>query len=213
MLNREENSMDAQVNLEVSGEPMSVESDRPKGFWALTAIALWALAISIASLTGILGRIPPIAVGALIVGWFAAVSVACFRSAGLRSLLDRVGLRAITGLQLWRVAAASLFFWYGAHGLLPGEFVDRAAWGDAIAGVAGIIVCLWPTRGGYWLVHLFGLADLILATATGMRLRLAGPPEMANVATFPVALIPFFGVGLTAATHLVAFDWLRRGKR
>ena len=205
--------MDAQMKLEVPGEPISVESDRHKGFWALAAIAFWALAISIASLTGILRGIPAMGVGALIVGWFAAILIACFRSEGLRLLLDRVGLRGITGFQAWRIAAALLFFWYGAHGLLPWEFVWRAEWGDLIAGMLGAAVFLWPTRGGYWLVHLFGLADLILATATGMRLRLAGPVEMQNITAFPVALIPFFGVGLTAATHLVAFDWLRRSKR
>ena len=205
--------MDMSETSAVSGQGMVMMGSARTGYLALGAILVWGGAVAVASLNGTLRQIPAMGFGALIVGWFAAVSLAYVFSPGLQVLAARVGLRAITGLQAWRIAAAALFFWYGAHGWLPGEFVQRAAWGDLVAGVAGGVVCLWPVRGGYWLVHLFGLADLVLATATGMRLRLLGPAEMQNIASFPVALIPLFGVGLTAATHLVAFDLLRRGKR
>ena len=94
------------------------------------------------------------------------------------------------------VAAALLFFWLGSRGQLPVEFVQRAAWGDLIAALLGAAFFLWPTRGGYWLTHLFGLADLILVASTAMRLIVAGSVEMQHIASFPVALIPFFGVGL-----------------
>jgi hypothetical protein len=34
---------------------------------------------------------------------------------------------------------------------------------------------------------------------------------MAPIAILPLALIPLFGVGISGATHLMAFDMLRRG--
>jgi len=205
--------MDSGSSFAVGPEQYALNRGNPAGRWALTFVVAWGSAVATASIGGLLRRIPAMGIGAMILGWFAVVSIAYFRSPSLRELAGRIGLRAITGLQLWRIAAAGLFFWYGAHGWLPGEFVQRAAWGDLIAGLLGGVVCLWPSRGGYWLVHLFGLADLMLATATGMRMRLAGPAEMANIASFPVAMIPLFGVGLTAGTHLVSFDLLVRGKR
>ncbi len=180
---------------------------------AAAVVIGWGAAIAVASLTGALRLLPAIGIGMLIVGWFAVCSTLYFRSRELREVAGRVGLRWLTGFHAWRIAAALLFFWYGAHGLLPGEFVGRAAWGDLIAGVLGGVVYFWPTRPGYWLTHLFGLGDLVLAVTTGMALRLAGPASMENIASFPVALIPLFGVGFTAAVHLVAFDLLLRRKR
>ena len=35
-------------------------------------------------------------------------------------------------------------------------------------------------------------------------------PLMANIATFPIVLIPLFGVGLSGAAHIISLDLLRR---
>ena len=47
-------------------------------------------------------------------------------------LAEALGLRALTVFHVWRIAAALLFFWYGARHLLPETFVRDAAWGDKI---------------------------------------------------------------------------------
>ena len=104
-----------------------------------------------------------------------------------------------------------MFLWYGAQGELPAQFVTNAGWGDLLAGFfAGLVVILPFRRGFYAAAHIFGLADLMLAVGTGATLILTGVPTMANIATFPVALIPLFGVGVSAFTHIVAFDLLLR---
>jgi hypothetical protein len=36
--------------------------------------------------------------------------------------------------------------------------------------------------------------------------------RMAAITTLPLALIPLFGVGISGATHLIAFDMLRKGR-
>ena len=67
------------------------------------------------------------------------------------------------------------------------------------------------SRGRYLAFHLYGLADLVVALGTGMTLTLVGDPRMAGILTLPMALIPLYGVGILGATHLIAFDLLRRG--
>jgi hypothetical protein len=97
---------------------------------------------------------------------------------------------------------------------LPDLFVRNAAWGDLIAGTLALALAFLPaSRSGYWTFHLFGFADFVLAVGTGLMFTLADDPRMAPIITLPVALIPLFGVGISGATHLMAFDLLRRGYR
>ena len=104
-----------------------------------------------------------------------------------------------------------MFFWYGAEGLLPDRFVANAGWGDLLAGVFAALVVLLPFRRSFYAAaHIFGFADLVLAVGTGVTLLISGVPEMANIGTFPAVMIPLFGVGLSAFTHIVAFDLLLR---
>lgn len=40
---------------------------------------------------------------------------------------------------------------------------------------------------------------------------LLNDPRMAGIQTLPMALIPLYGVGISGASHIMAFDLLRRG--
>lgn len=73
------------------------------------------------------------------------------------------------------------------------------------------VTLLAKTRGRYLVFHLFGFADFVVAVGTGLTLFLQNDPLMAGIQTLPMALIPFFGVGVSGASHLMAFDLLRRG--
>jgi hypothetical protein len=73
-----------------------------------------------------------------------------FTLPGLREYVARIGLRRLTTIHILRIAAAPLFFWYGAHHLLPKIFVDRAAWSDIAAGIlAFLAVTVWQRPSGY----------------------------------------------------------------
>ena len=58
--------------------------------------------------------------------------------------------------------------------------------------------------------HLFGFADFVVAVGTGLTLFLLNDSRMAGIQTLPMALIPFYGVGISGASHIIAFDLLRR---
>ncbi len=178
---------------------------------AAMIFSTWFAAVALAGYGGFFLRIPALAIPPLVAASVAVPIGLYFALPDLRRLLRRIGLRAITAFHVWRVGAALVFFWYGAEGLLPERFVANAGWGDFLAGVLAAIVVLLPFRRGFYAAaHLFGFLDFILAVATGAALILLDVPEIANIATFPVVLIPLFGVGVSGLAHIVAFDLLLR---
>lgn len=185
--------------------------NRSTPFWILAAVLAWLAAVMLASASGWLGSLsplspPPIAAVTMIVPIAVYFAVPAFRE-----YIAAVGIRRLTVIHIPRIAAAPLFFWYGAHGLLPQIFVDRAAWGDIAAGLLALLaVTLWQRPSGYWLAHLFGIADFIVAFATAIALTGQDPAAVHAVTGLPMALIPFFGVGFLATTHVMAYDLLLR---
>ncbi len=109
----------------------------------------------------------------------------------------------------WRIPAAVTFWVAQANGQLPTLFVRNAAWGDFIAGMLGLAVALlWPRRTGFLVFHVIGFTDFVVAVGTGFALSLMGDPLMKAIETFPLAIIPLFGVGLSGASHLASFAQL-----
>ncbi len=128
-----------------------------------------------------------------------------------REYIESVGLRRLTSIHILRISAAPLFFWYGAHRQLPHLFVDRAAWGDIAAGILALLaVTVWQRPPGYWFAHLFGMADFFVAFGTAITLARQDPAAVHAVTSLPMALIPFFGVGILATTHVMAYYLLLR---
>lgn len=175
-------------------------------------LLIWLAAVVAASGLGLLAEIPLPLFGGLVAIGIALPTAAYFALPALRAWAERVGIRALTLLHVWRIPAALVFFEYGAADLLPAEFVRNAAWGDLAAGTLAAFVFTLPEwRAKYWAVHLFGFADFVLAVGTGLLLSLTAAPLMGNIATFPIVLIPLFGVGLSGAAHIITLDLLRRG--
>ena len=182
-------------------------------WYAALAIALlaWFATVAYGGVNGWFVGLAPLAVPGLVALSIAVVVILYFALPGLRAAVRAFGLRAITLFHVWRIGAALLFFWYGAEGVLPERFVSYAGWGDLLAGLfAGLVVILPFRRSSYAAAHIFGFADLILAVGTGMTLALSAVPEMSNIGTFPLVMIPLFGVSISVVTHIVAFDLLLR---
>jgi hypothetical protein len=189
----------------------TLQSSRSTPLWIAAAVLAWLTAVLLASATGWLGSLsplapPPIAALTMIVPIAVYLAVPA-----LRAYIESIGLRRLTAIHVLRIAAAPLFFWYGAHHLLPQLFVDRAAWGDIAAGLLALLaVTLWQRPSGYWLAHLFGMADFFVAFGTAMALTRQHAAAMHAVTGLPMALIPFFGVGFLATTHVMAYHLLLR---
>jgi hypothetical protein len=177
----------------------------------LTVLAIWGLAVAVAAQTGVYSAIYPLLLAPIIAFGIVVPVIVYAMSKGFRAYIETIGLRPITAFHIWRIAAALLFFWYGAHNLLPEVFVQNAGWGDLIAGLLALGVTLLPaTRNRYLVFHIFGFADFVVAVGTGLTLFLLRDPRMAGIQTLPLALIPLYGVGISGASHIMAFDLLRR---
>jgi hypothetical protein len=178
----------------------------------LIALAIWGLAVIAAAETGLYSAVSPLLLAPVIALGIVVPVIIYAMSKGFRDYIEAIGLRALTAFHTWRIAAALLFFWYGTHNLLPEVFVQNAGWGDLIAGLLALGVTLLPkTRNRYFVFHIFGFADFVVAVGTGLTLFLLNDPRMAGIQTLPMALIPLYGVGISGASHIMAFDLLRRG--
>ena len=177
----------------------------------LIVLAIWGLAVVVAAETGAYKAIYPLVLAPIIALGIVVPVIVYAVSKGFRAYIEAIGLRPLTVFHIWRIGAALLFFWYGAYDLLPQVFVQIAGWGDLIAGSLALGVTLLPeNRTRYLVFEIFGFADFVAAVGTGLTMFLLHDPRMAGIQTLPMALIPFYGVGISGASHIMAFDLLRR---
>jgi hypothetical protein len=176
-------------------------------------VACWFVVVAWTALDGTLEALYPPLIAACVAAGIALPTVAYFAAPTLQALAERVGLKWITALHMWRVPAALAFYAYGLAGELPTLFWVLAGTGDLLAGAyaAGSLRAK-PTLDYFRRFHVFGFADFVVAVGTGLTYTLLVDPRMAPIAQWPMALIPLFGVGLSGTTHLIAFDLIRRGR-
>jgi hypothetical protein len=177
----------------------------------LSMLAIWGLAVAVCARTGVYHALPPLLLAPIIALGIVVPVIVYALSGNFRAYIEAIGLRPLTAFHIWRIGAALLFFWYGAHNLLPEIFVQDAGWGDFIAGFLALGVILLPeSRNRYLAFHLFGFTDFVVAVSTGVIFFLLKDPRMSSIQTLPMALIILYGVGISGASHIMAFDLLRR---
>ena len=177
----------------------------------LLGLGLWGAGVAVLARQGAFLAIPMPAIALLVAMGIALPTLGYFASPAMRAYFAAVGLFPITALHVWRVPAALAFFGYGLAGQLPAPFWLLAGTGDLVAGLYACKLMLGGADDrGYLRFHLFGFADFVVAVGTGLTFTLLQDPRMAAIAVLPLALIPLFGVGISGASHLIAFDQLRR---
>jgi hypothetical protein len=178
----------------------------------LGVVALWAATVVIGAESGFFASLYQPLIAAIVAATIIMPTVLYFRSQRLRAYAEQVGHRPIVLFHTWRIPAALLFFYFGLQGQLPPAFWILAGTGDLIAGSYAAYLMFRPeSTRRYLSFHVFGFLDFVVAVGTGLTFTLLQDPRMAPIAVLPLALIPLFGVGLSGATHLIAFDMLRRG--
>lgn len=178
----------------------------------LGVVTLWAVAVVIGAETGFFASLYLPLIAAIVAATIIAPTVLYFRSRRLRAYVEQLGHRPILLFHTWRIPAALMFLHFGLQDRLPPAFWILAGTGDLIAGsYAAYLMSRPESTRRYLSFHVFGFLDLVVAVGTGLTFTLLQDPRMAPVAVLPLALIPLFGVGISGATHLIAFDMLRRG--
>jgi hypothetical protein len=176
-------------------------------------ISIWGLSVAVGSHFGLFSMFPLPWFALLVAIGIIAPVLSYYGSSTFRAYIQHQHLNYLTVFHLWRVPAALVWFYYGSQNLLPETFVHNAAWGDLVAGLLVIPVLILPNHHWkYWAFHLFGMTDFVVAVGTGLTFSLLQVPMMATITTYPVALVPLFGVGISGASHIMALDLLTRRK-
>ena len=180
----------------------------------VAALLIWGVAVFALAAAGFFAAIPRQALAILAVTGIIVPTIVYFRSEKLRGFIESVGVKNLTIFHIWRIGAGFLFVFYGSQQLLPEAFVRNAGYGDIAVGFLAFVLLLFrESTAKYWIFHIVGMADFVLAVTTGLTLVLSGNPLMNNLATLPVVLIPLFGVGISGATHIFAFDLLWKNRK
>ena len=140
----------------------------------------------------------------------AAVAIGYRASPWFRNYLLGLDLRLLLTAQLWRVIGIA-FLVALAYGQVPAGFAVPAAVGDLATGIAAMAVVLALgngslTRGRLYAFTALGVADFLVANATGLTLE---PPALTAwpLAIFPTLMIPFFAVLHLVAVLQSRHDW------
>ncbi len=200
----------------LADSPVAPLPVRPNGAITAGIVAgalLWGVAVAWLAGRGILASLPMPLIALVVAAGIALPTGAFLLIPGLKRYIEAVGLYPLTILHVWRVPAALAFFACGLAGLLPPLFWILAGVGDLIAGLYAARLFFRPgDRRFYRSFHVFGFADFVVAVGTGLTFTLLQDPRMATIAVLPMALIPLFGVGISGASHLLAFALLRKGR-
>ena len=201
----------------ISISPLHAPRRRPTAIVATAFLATWFGLVAITATNGTLrdfsarylwGYLSLVALG------IAIPTLAYFALPAIRALVDAIGLRRLTVLHGWRIAAALLFFYFGARGELPPLFWILAGVGDLITGVLALRMLGGPqTSRRYRRFHALGFTDFVIAVGAGITFTILHDPRMATLTNLPLALVPLFMVGISGSTHLAAWAMLSRRTR
>lgn len=195
-----------------TGKPRPDKQDAATRVLLVVLISAWGFTVMLAASSGSLGKLYQPFIGAIVAATIVFPTIWYLLSSSVQRVVEGIGHRRIVIFHIWRIPAALLFFWYGTQGQLPLLFWMLAGVGDLIAGAYALRLSLQPESArSYLQFHRFGFADFVVAVGTGLTFTLLLDPRMAPIATLPLAMIPLFGVGISGASHLMAFDMLRRG--
>ncbi len=190
---------------------------------AAVVLPLWfavALALSAAgAFRGVANRPPTIQFGIFVPVVVGAVWL--WRSETAARLIEAVPQSWLVGLQFYRVLGL-IFLLLNAQGKLPSLFALPAGNGDVAVGLlAPVVAVAWAREvaGRELMVrtwNLLGLLDLAVAVTTGF-LTSPSPLQMyafdapnVLISTFPLVLVPVFGVPLAVLLHLASLIKLSR---
>lgn len=193
--------------------------------WAVAVVlALWLALVAGLGAAGAFVAPPgsppfAIAIGAL--APIALFAIAYRISPAFRNFVLAADIRPMLAIQAWRFAGLAFIALY-VHGVLPGMFAWPAGLGDmAIGATAPWLIDAINRQPAFassrtfvaW--NLLGIADLVIAVATGtissmLASGIAGEVTSGPMAQLPLVMIPAYLVPIFVMLHLAALIKARR---
>lgn len=179
--------------------------------WFALVLTLWAGVVFIAGYYGLFTKLPLPSVGILATLGIAIPVLLYYRQTAFQNYIRGIDPLHLTLFHVWRILAGFTFLSYGSQNLLPEQFVTNAGYGDLIVGfLVPLVLISKQSKNKYVAFHIFSLLDFVVAVGTGLTFTILQVPLMENIATFPLVLIPLYGVCITGALSWMALDTLLR---
>jgi hypothetical protein len=164
--------------------------------------------------------VPTVLFGLLIP--LAVAALALWQSESVAMLVAAIPLHWLVAAQVYRVAGG-IFLVLWAAGRLPWQFALPAGTGDVVTGIVAVVVAAQLARnavGAHRATYawcLFGIADLVVAITMGAMTSPGRPHLLAFdapnllISSYPLVMVPTFGVPLALMLHGLVLLRLRRG--
>lgn len=183
----------------------------------VTLLVIWLLVAVLAGGFGLLRGAGPGLIAAVVWGLVGITMLAISLSGRLMRSFWAVPLVAVVMLHGFRAPIGVAFFVEEAAGRLPQTWAIPAAIGDVVVGASAVAVtltCIPPAslrrRRVLYAWNLFGLLDILLVVANGIRHARADPQSMARLTELPFSLLPTFFVPIVITTHILLYLRVRR---
>lgn len=194
----------------------SVPSTPARTRSVLLGASVWLVLAIVASLAGVPQKLTPPAPQIILLLLTVALLAFGRIYAPLRAWIVTVDIRVLAGLHVTRALAGAAFLWAASRGTLSPGFANMAGYGDIAVAILAIllVVLVDPQRAVAPLLYVIwnttGLIDIMFVVVTATRIGLADPVAMAQLLSFPFALIPLFLVPIIIASHVWIFERLLR---
>lgn len=175
----------------------------------VVTLSVWGVSVALAGYFNWLAKIPLPAIALLVMVGITLPLILYYRHQSFRDWIAGIHPNNWVVLHLWRILAGFVFLHYGQQNLLPERFVVNAGYGDLVVGLmVPLVLVLGNDAKKYVAFHAFGLLDFAVAVGTGLIFSLLQVPLMETITTFPIVLIPLFGVPISGVSSIVAIDAL-----
>jgi hypothetical protein len=160
----------------------------------------------------------------LAIGVPVAVGALCIRgSKQVREMIAAVPQNWLVAFQFYRVVGVTFLILH-AMGQLPGIFALPAGYGDLFVGLTALLVGFAYARNHakrdqfVMLWNWFGIADLVVAVATGF-LSSPGAAQLFSlnapnvlIGSFPLVMVPIYAVPLSFVLHIASLTKVREAR-
>lgn len=215
----------------MTDQSLEMRSESPNtgkaSFWFGVIAAIWIAAVLFMAIQGYFDV--PASEPAIRTLLTIALPVVMFSGAMLLSPQLRASVMSLdpvllTEFQAWRILGG-IFLAVYAFGHLPGFFAWPAGLGDMAVGIAAPFIAYllrqnpqFITSSRFRMFHYMGLADFVVAVATGIAAR--GPIDgfvdqitTAPMGQLPLVLIPVIAVPAFIILHLIVLLQIRASSR
>ncbi|MEM7759394.1 MAG: hypothetical protein AAF298_14895 [Cyanobacteria bacterium P01_A01_bin.40] len=188
-----------------------ISSNKTVERWFALVLTVWAGVVFIAGYFDLFAKLPLPSIGILATLGITLPVLLYYRHTAFKTYIRSLDPLHLTLFHVWRILAGFTFLYYGSQNLLPEQFVINAGYGDLIVGFSvPLVLIAKQSKNKYIVFHIFSLLDFIGAVGTGLIFTILQVPLMENIATFPLVLIPLYGVCITGALSWMALDTLLR---